>query len=391
MLKALSRLWLRSIKKISKSQQSQHKKLVKTFLAPPAPAKRKSTKSTAKKATPLAKRSIRSTSAGKSTSKAPTSPALPGRWLPFYYLSTKDSAAITRRRMQYWLYLPASASAIGAELPLVVMLHGCNQNVDDFVRGTRMNELAEKQGFAVLYPQQSYSSHMKRCWNWYNRETQAGGGDAKRIAAIINIVADKHPIDTTRIYIAGLSAGATMASIVALNYPHLITAVGIHSGTVFGVGHSIIGAYGVMQRGALKSATDIIDTISQKYLLFPTMPVMLIHGLEDNVVRPINALQLTQQFKALNKIAEDSKVVVTAKTGSAANSRNPHKPYTIQEYYQAGKCLIQVYEISTLGHAWSGGDCSLRYNACEGPDATQLLWDFFKKQRRIAVQKPVEV
>ena len=387
MLKALSRLWLRSIKKISKSQQSQSKKLVKTFLAPPAPAKRKSTKptkSTVKKATAVAKRSIRSTSAGKADAKAPTSPVLPGRWLPFYYLSTKEGAAVTRRRMQYWLYLPASASDSTTPLPLVVMLHGCNQNVDDFVRGTRMNQLAEKQGFAVLYPQQSYSSHMKRCWNWYNRDTQAGGGDAKRIAAIINIVTDRYPIDTTRIYIAGLSAGATMASIVALNYPHLITALGVHSGTVFGVGHSIIGAYGVMQRGALKSATDIIDTISQKYPSFPTMPVMLIHGLEDNVVRPINALELTQQFKALNKLTEETKVVVTTKTASAANSRNPHKPYTIHEYYQADKCLIKVCEISTLGHAWSGGDCTLRYNACEGPDATQLLWDFFKKQRRVA-------
>lgn len=391
MLKALSRLWLRSVKKISKAQQSQSKKLVKTLLTPPAPSKRKSAKPAFKTGAPVAKRKIRTPAASKTGAKGPpkvpanTNAELPGRWLPFYYLSTKEGATTARRRMQYWLYLPASAGASSAALPLVVMLHGCNQNVDDFVRGTRMNQLAEKQGFAVLYPQQSYSSHIKRCWNWYSRETQAGGGEAKRIVAIINVVADKHPIDKTRIYIAGLSAGATMASIVAVNYPHLITALGVHSGTVFGAGHSIIGAYGVMQRGALKSLPDTIANIAQKYPVFPTMPVMLIQGLQDNVVRPINTVQLTQQFKALNRVDEGTKVRITTMAASEPDSKNPHSSYTMQEYYQAEHCLIRVCEIPALGHAWSGGDCSLRYNACEGPDATQMLWDFFKNQRRAAV------
>ncbi|KAF3995930.1 PHB depolymerase family esterase [Glaciimonas immobilis] len=287
--------------------------------------------------------------------------------------------------MQYWLYLPSVAASSPSPLPLVVMLHGCNQNVDDFVRGTRMNQLAETKGFAVLYPQQSASAHLKRCWNWYNRDTQAGGGDARRIAAIINVVSDAYPIDKTRVYIAGLSAGATMASIVALNYPHLITAVGIHSGTVFGAGHSIIGAYGVMQRGSIKNFPAAINAIVQKYPLFPTMPAMLIHGLSDTVVRPVNAKQLTQQFIALNKVTDASQVAVTTKSASAANSSNPQNSYRMEEYYAGGKLVIKVCEITALGHAWSGGDGTVNYNACEGPDATHMLWEFFKRQQRIAV------
>lgn len=169
-----------------------------------------------------------------------------------------------------------------------------------------------------------------------------------------------------------------MASIVAVNYPHLITALGVHSGTVFGAGHSIIGAYGVMQRGALKSLPDTIANIAQKYPVFPTMPVMLIQGLQDNVVRPINTVQLTQQFKALNRVDEGTKVRITTMAASEPDSKNPHSSYTMQEYYQAEHCLIRVCEIPALGHAWSGGDCSLRYNACEGPDATQMLWDFLR-------------
>lgn len=370
-------MWWRSVKSIGKAQQGQNKKLVKTLLAKPASVvKRKPVRSLPKKGAAIAAQSV------KSKTATDTHP-LPGQWLSLYYVSTPEGVTRPSRRMQYWIYLPASAPT--SSIPLVVMLHGCNQSVDDFAQGTRMNQLAEKQGFAVLYPQQSLSGHPKRCWHWYNKDTQAGGGDAKRIAGIISNVSDQYPIDKTRVYIAGLSAGASMASIVALNYPHLISAVGIHSGTVFGAGHSIIGAYAVMQRGSVKGLSGAINNIVKKHAAFPKMPVMLIHGLDDKIVRPVNALQLTQQFRALNKVTDETEAAVTIKAASTANSRHPHHPYKIYEYYEADKLLVKVCEIFQLGHAWSGGDCTVRYNACAGPDATRMLWQFFRQHRRAEV------
>ena len=37
----------------------------------------------------------------------------------------------------------------GAAVPLLVMLHGCNQDAEGFAALTRMNRLAAKQGFAA--------------------------------------------------------------------------------------------------------------------------------------------------------------------------------------------------------------------------------------------------
>ncbi|HZE91766.1 MAG TPA: PHB depolymerase family esterase, partial [Rhizobacter sp.] len=66
----------------------------------------------------------------------------------------------------YKLFVPRHDTA-STPRPLVVMLHGCTQDPDDFAAGTRMNELAQERGFLVLYPQQSPRSNASKCWNWF--------------------------------------------------------------------------------------------------------------------------------------------------------------------------------------------------------------------------------
>lgn len=96
----------------------------------------------------MAKATSPSAHAYSNPSKAKQEEIIPagGRFIGASY----RNAAGTR---DYKLYIPSSYQEDAAAMPLVIMLHGCTQSPDDFATGTRMNQLAEKEGFLVAYPE----------------------------------------------------------------------------------------------------------------------------------------------------------------------------------------------------------------------------------------------
>ena len=306
-------------------------------------------------------------------------PSAPGKWLVSHYPSRSEPGALGGKRMSYWLYLPQEAPAAeSAGMPLLVMLHGCQQTATQFAQGTRMNALADKAGYAVVYPQQLLSSQAQRCWKWYDKSTQEGGGDVRMIVGIIDKVAQQYRIDRRRIYICGISAGAAMAYIVALNHPELIAAAGLHSAPAFGAGHNVIGALGVMQHGAGLRVERAIHEVLLREPRFPSLPTILIQGMGDLVVRPINQSQLTRQSLMLNRlqVGADYKVTHTAGRG------NSHNRQDIHDFYVGRKLILRVAQVARLEHAWSGGDPSLAFNAKAGPDASKMMLEFFGRHQR---------
>jgi poly(hydroxyalkanoate) depolymerase family esterase len=387
MTKSLTSLWLKNLRRVGKAQQAQGRKLFKSLLTPSvrAPvAKRakavtslKAVKSAAPKS--LKPRSQSSAAPRRPATGLPVQTALPGSWKKSFF-TLPGSGLAPASRMLYWLYLPSGI--VKTQRPLVVMLHGCKQTATDFAASTRMNQLAERKGFAVLYPQQSAAADRHRCWHWYKRATQQGSGDVRLIAEMVKQVQLKHRLDASRTYVAGLSAGAGLAAILALRHPQLIAAAGLHSAPVFGTSDSPLSGFQAMQQGASMTHRETAHEFSAGQPEFPGMPVILIHGKNDPVVRRVNVEHLTAQFAIIDAPFITSAEPVLRSYAGRVGGRSPRHAYKTATYYAGRKPQVVKCEIDLLGHAWSGGEGSLAFTAPEGPDATLLMWNFFSRQQR---------
>jgi poly(hydroxyalkanoate) depolymerase family esterase len=280
------------------------------------------------------------------------------------------------RKLRYGLYLPAHRVTAG--MPLVVMLHGCKQSMDTFAEGTRMNLLADRHGFAVAYPEQSELAHPHQCWHWYDARDEAGGGEAAAVVSLVDTLVDEYGFDGSRVYLAGLSAGAGLAALLAVRAPERFAAVALHSGPAFGEARSGVGALDVMRRGLHQDPVELLER-QLGGEAHPGMPAIVVQGDDDAVVAPINAEQLTAQFLRLNGLADSRGVRPDVRSREATR-----EGYVVQDYARRGESVVRLCRVANLDHAWSGGDDAVPFHSATGPDASAMIWSFFEGHRREA-------
>lgn len=243
----------------------------------------------------------------------------------------------------YKLYIPSRYR--GQSLPLLVMLHGCKQTPDEFAAGTRMNELAEERGFFVAYPAQAWRANVERCWNWFRERDQVrDSGEPALIAGITQQVLARYNVDRKRVYIAGLSAGGSMAAVMAATYPELYAGVGIHSGLPYASARGAASAVAAMRYKRLGVAATA-----------PAVPTIVFHGDADNVVHPSNG----------EYAVTDDAVRESGEAGGRAYTRTRNR-------------VFEHWLVHGAGHAWSGGDGAAAYADAKGPDASREMLRFFR-------------
>ena len=288
---------------------------------------------------------------------------------------------------EYKLYVPYQYEN-GAALPLVVMLHGCTQNSEIFAESTGMNQLAEEKRFLVLYPEQSLKSNPSRCWNWFLPENQKrGSGEPSIIQGTIAQVKQQYRVDASRVYVAGLSAGAAMSSILASCYPDVFAAAAIHDGVMYKAATSLAEATKVMVSGKTPAppeqrATEAWECNGKQQRL---LPVIVFHGIGDNIINPDNADHIVAQFAKLNDLADDGQnngSIKPVPTGEESGKVDGGHSYRVSNFDYGGKRLIQYFRVDKMGHAWSGGKDDLLFSDGKGPKASSLIWAFFESHNR---------
>ncbi len=266
----------------------------------------------------------------------------------------------------YTIYVPSHTD--GRKRPLIIMLHGCTQNPDDFAVGTGMNRLAEEHSFIVAYPRQSTRANRSACWNWFNLTDQMRDvGEPRIIAGITRAIMAEFDIDAERVYVAGLSAGGAMAAIMSATYPELYAAAGIHSGLAYGTATDMASAFAAMRgtsspaapaqrKRHLKSAHGRVRTI-------------VFHGASDQRVHPSNAETILAEARAaLTDPAQESQHY-----GSAGGRTYIRTVITDA----SGVPHVEHWAIDGLGHAWSGGSPEGSHTDQHGPEASREMLRFF--------------
>lgn len=285
----------------------------------------------------------------------------------------------------YKLYVPAGYRA-GTPAPLVVMLHGCTQDPDDFAAGTHMNAVADRERFLVAYPQQDQAAHPKKCWRWFDPADQVrGSGEPASIVAVVQDVQRQYAVDAGAVYVAGLSAGGAMTAILGATYPDVFAAIGVGSGLEFKAAKDENAALLAMNLGGPNPAPDAYAAMGQAARV---LPVIVFHGGADHVVAPINGKQVAAQFAKADDQAGHG-IGLDATPDQTQQGSAPGGEKFTHEIYQdgAGHPVIETYAVDGMGHAWAGGDAKGSYTDPKGPDASAIMWQFFKAHRKAPVAK----
>ncbi len=302
----------------------------------------------------------------------------PGTWV-----AGVGQTASGHRKFKLWI--PAAREK-AVPAPLIVMLHGCTQSGDDLAALSDMNRIADREGFLVAYPEQSRRANLLRCWNWFEpRHQERDRGEPAILAAIVAEVKSAYEIDSARVYVIGVSAGAAMAVILGATYPDLFAGIGVSAGVQFKAAHNLSTAWAVVRHGGPDPAMQgllafqAMNAGLQEARRF-RMPVIAFQGTDDHRVPLVNARQLIAQWMRTNQYLAErygnrKELTEEIAQGTVRGGHN----YERQCYREGGRLLMEKWTVEGLGHAWSGSQARSHYADPKGPNASEEMWRFFRE------------
>lgn len=272
------------------------------------------------------------------------------------------SFTCTAGSRSYRLYVPASAP--DRPRGLVVMLHGCKQDPEDFAAGTGMNAVAEAYGLVIAYPRQSGADNASSCWNWFRPADQMRDrGEPSIIAGITKDIMWDFGLDRSRVFVAGLSAGGAMAAVMGQTYPDLYSAAGIHSGLAYGSANDVMSAFSSMRGdGGLASGPKRLANGHR-------LRTIVFQGSADRTVHPSNADRIVAAAAPTG-----AGCAVRRESGRSAGGRIYTRTIVADP---GGNTAVEYWLVEGAGHAWSGGHPSGTYTDPHGPDASCQMVRFF--------------
>jgi poly(hydroxyalkanoate) depolymerase family esterase len=256
--------------------------------------------------------------------------------------------------------------------PLVVVLHGCTQTASGYDHGSGWSTLADRDGFALLFPEQQRANNANLCFNWFEPgDTQRGKGEALSISQMIETMITRHGLDRRRVFITGLSAGGAMAGVMLATYPELFAGGAIIAGLPYGVAGTIPEAFDRMRAHGLpgeKRLQDLVRSASRHEGAWPTISIW--QGSADRTVSPANAAALITQWRGVHGLRSEP---------SASEVVDGQRRRVWRD--ADGRDLVEEYSIAGMGHgtpiAGDGIGRPAPYMLAAGISSTQRIAGFW--------------
>jgi poly(hydroxyalkanoate) depolymerase family esterase len=284
------------------------------------------------------------------------------------------------RRREYLVHVPPSYER-QERLPLVMVLHGCNQDHIDMQTITRFDELADRYGFIVVYPFiTGYRGvRLRNCWGWWRRgDISRGSGEVEDLWNIINAVRRSHRIDSDRIHVTGLSSGAAMAVAMAVVHGGKIASCAAVAGVAYGESIWALGKYPrVRNTGA--TVAEMNQAMGKRKSL---TPIFIAHSADDHVVGLRAAEGLRDSWIGCFGIDRGSADVTQGKHGGT--------PWSLTTYSdESGASVLDYLVLKGYEHGWYGGARG-PFSIPDAPDVSSMIWSFFARHPRRTRKRSVK-
>ena len=239
--------------------------------------------------------------------------------------------------LRMFRYVPAG---LPADAPLVVALHGCVQSALAYANGAGWPKYAERDGFALVFPEQRSANNQNSCFNWFESgDIRRGSGEALSIKQMVDKAKADLKIDPQRVFVTGLSAGGYMTAVMLATYPDVFAGGGVIAGGPYGCATSLVQAFSCLNPGVDKTPKAWGDLVRAASSYTGPRPVVSIwHGDADYTVSSNNLRESVEAWTNVHGTDQSAEVTDTVKGV-------PHRVYK-----KDGKAVVETYLVPGMGH-----------------------------------------
>ncbi len=248
--------------------------------------------------------------------------------------------------LNMYTYVPTGISSPAA---LVVAMHGCTETAAIYAAQSGWDKLADRHKFYMVYPEQISANNSSMCFNWFDATDQSRSqGEALSIKQMVDYMKSHYSIDTTKIFVTGLSAGAGMTSVMLAAYPEIFNKGAIMAGLPYKAATSSATAGNAMYGWVTKTPAQWSALVKNENPSYtgPFPHAAIFHGTSDLVVNINNATELIKQWTDLNNADQTADSTNTSFQGNSLVEETIYND-------NANKPVVYYYKITSMGHGIS--------------------------------------